>query len=106
MNKNQSGSAATGTVSHSKLSVIFANGKAGFSDRSVLDHKAWVKHSGKAPTSGIDVHTLKSQKIAGTDSFAVCRDGDETNGPIITATPAELEVLMGGLGYEVKLKKS
>ncbi len=95
----------TKTALASKLSVTFANGTAGFSDRSILDHKAWKKHSGVAPTSGIKVHTLMSQQIKGTESFAICREGDEHEGQMIAATKAELEVLMAGFGYEIKLKK-
>lgn len=104
MNKNQTGT--VGTIKHPKLAVTFADGSAGFSDRSVLkpDHN-WKKHSGVAPVSGTKVHTLMSQKIEGTESFAICREGDENSGSMIAATKPELEVLMAGLGYEIKLKR-
>ncbi len=98
------GQKGMGTVAHSKLAVTFANGAAGFSDSSVLKPDGWKKHSGKAPVSGTMVHTLKSQEVEGTDSLAICREGDEFNGQMISATLAELEVLMEDLGYEVKLK--
>jgi hypothetical protein len=91
-------------IAHSKLAVIFPNGAAGISARSVLKPDGWKPHSGKAPVSGTMVHTLKSQQIEGTDSFAICREGDQVDGQILSATKPELEVLMEGLGYEVKLK--
>lgn len=102
--KTTTGHGQNGTVAHSKLSVIFANGAAGFSDRSILKHDGWKKHSGKAPVSGTMVNTLHSQKIEGTDSFAICREGDQIDGQVLSATKAELEVLMAGFGYELKLK--
>ncbi|MFA6077537.1 MAG: hypothetical protein WC724_00800 [Candidatus Paceibacterota bacterium] len=85
----------------SKISVILAGTNiVGMIDRSALAKDGWKKHSGKAPVAGVEVHSLESQKIDGTDSIAI-----KGKGGFMTATNGELECFcadhLTGLGYEI-----
>ena len=88
--------------SGSLVPMILASGAIGKIDTSTLPAKDWNVHSGRVPVSKEDVHSLQSQKIAGTKSMVIKTE----SGAKLSVTQGEAEVFSAdyliGLGYTVK----
>lgn len=70
-------------------------------DTETLPKGSWRTHSGKAPVAGEEVHSLQSQKIAGTKNIVLKAE----SGRQLSVTMGEAEVFsadfLKGLGYSV-----
>lgn len=82
--------------------MILASGATGKIDTSTLPKKDWTVHSGHAPVAKEDVHSLMSQKIAGTKNLLIQAD----SGAKLSVTQGEAEVFsvdyLTSIGYTVK----
>lgn len=83
------------------IPAILANGAAISVNTSTLPKKDWKTHSGLAPVAKENVHTMRSQKIAGTKSVVLEAD----SGKQLSVTQGEAEVFavdyLTDLGYTV-----
>lgn len=82
--------------------AIMQSGAAALISVDGLPLKDWKVHSGRAAVAGEDVHSLTSQKIAGTKSMVIKTE----TGAKLSVTQGEAEVFaldyLTDLGYEVK----
>ena len=81
--------------------ILLANSARTLVDTSTLPAKDWKVHSGVAPVANEEVHSIKSQEIAGTRNMVI-----DVGGKQLSATKAEVEVFatdyLKSLGYTIK----
>ncbi|MFA6519599.1 MAG: hypothetical protein WCT41_02130 [Candidatus Paceibacterota bacterium] len=84
------------------IPMILASGVPGNIDASKLPKKDWTVHSGHAPVAKEEVHSLMSQKIAGTKTLLLQAE----SGAKFSVTQAEAEVFaadyLTSIGYKVQ----
>lgn len=82
--------------------ALMMSGATAMVATSTLPQKDWKVHSGKAPVSKEEVHSLKSQMIAGTKTLVIQAD----SGKQLSVTAGEAEIFavdyLADLGYTVK----
>jgi len=81
--------------------ILASTGALGSINTDTLPKGAWQTHSGKAPATGEDVHSLQSQKIDGTKNILLRAE----SGKQLSVTLGEAELfasdLLKDLGYTV-----
>jgi hypothetical protein len=85
---------------------MLATGASALIKTSTLPAKDWKVHSGFAPATGENVHSLKSQKIEGTGTVVIQAE----TGAQLSVTQGEAEVFavdyLKDLGYKIQVPRS